>query len=148
MINNTQNSKQLPRHWPASVKYLDVSSLASPNLPASLSSQFCSPSPISHPSNPIHPTRFNPFFEILPITSTTSSIKPSRHLAKGQFGLFATKDIPPRSFILPYLGLVHLEEESNADSEYDLRVWGEGENGERIPLGIDATECGSEARCE
>jgi len=86
--------------------------------------------------------------QIQPITASTASIKPAQHPAKGQFGLFATKDISPRTFILPYLGIVHLEDESDENSEYDLRVWGEGENGEKIPLGIEATQAGSAARCE
>lgn len=88
-------------------------------------------------------------------------ITDKNHPAYGQRGLFAKKQIPPRTVILPYLGLLHTEEESDESSDYDLRVWGPSEayrdeqtalvhtyppNAEPTPLGIDSTHCGNEAR--
>ncbi|KDN53580.1 hypothetical protein K437DRAFT_206201, partial [Tilletiaria anomala UBC 951] len=61
------------------------------------------------------------------------------HPAAGQYGLFACTRIPPRTALAPYLGVVHTEDESREESEYDLQL-------ERIPLGIDATHAGSIAR--
>lgn len=43
------------------------------------------------------------------------------HPAKGQKGLFANKKIPPRSYILDYIGEVHSED--RPDSDYDLSLY-------------------------
>jgi hypothetical protein len=71
------------------------------------------------------------------------------HPAYGQYGLFASRKIPARTFVLVYAGVVHFsssssstnangEDESDPDSEYDLNL-GNG-------LAIDATHAGNEAR--
>lgn len=77
------------------------------------------------------------------------------HPACGQSGLFAKTPIPPRTTVVQYLGLVHTEDESELTSDYDLRVSGPSSAVPYAPddrdvelLGIDATHCGNEARCE
>ncbi|UZJ57108.1 hypothetical protein CBS101457_006428 [Exobasidium rhododendri] len=64
------------------------------------------------------------------------------HPALSQFGLFAAKDIPPHTLVVPYFGHVHLISEEDPDSRYDAAI--ESDDGTR--LGIDATRAGSEAR--
>jgi hypothetical protein len=72
----------------------------------------------------------------------------THHPALGQYGLFAQRAIPPRTLVVPYLGLVHLAGDEDGDedpeSQYDAAI--QASDGTR--LGIDATKMGSEARCE
>ena len=69
------------------------------------------------------------------------SITDQSHPARGQFGLFAAKKIPPRTFILDYIGEVHCDD--RPDSDYDLALY-------RSPdypgVGVDARSAGNEAR--
>jgi SET domain-containing protein len=59
----------------------------------------------------------------------------------GQYGLFATKKIPPNTFILFYLGEVHAD--ARETSDYDLSLFrGQGD----ISIGVDAQKMGNEAR--
>ncbi|KAF2687896.1 hypothetical protein K458DRAFT_414964 [Lentithecium fluviatile CBS 122367] len=62
------------------------------------------------------------------------------HPANGQSGLFASQHLPPDSFILPYLGYVHGQADTDGASDYDLsldRAYG---------IGVDASKMGNEAR--
>ncbi|KIW05655.1 uncharacterized protein PV09_03521 [Verruconis gallopava] len=68
------------------------------------------------------------------------TIAVSTHPAYGQHGLFARKDLPPGSFILFYVGVVHTEEDSDCTSDYDLSLDRE------LGVGIDAAKAGNEAR--
>jgi len=63
------------------------------------------------------------------------------HPAKGQSGLFATKKIPPNTFILFYLGEVHADVREASD--YDLSLF---RTQEGISIGVDAQKMGNEAR--
>lgn len=85
----------------------------------------------------------------LPYSSTYVPEGVPLHPACGQHGMFATCDIPPRTFLFPYLGVVHTEHESDAASEYDLRLWAPIEHDldePKLALGVDATHAGSYAR--
>ncbi|KAH9886574.1 hypothetical protein F4778DRAFT_472658 [Xylariomycetidae sp. FL2044] len=74
---------------------------------------------------------------ILPIS------EPS-HPAKGQYGLFAARALPPGSLILPYYGHVHSSSPpyslAHEKSDYDL--WIDRDAG----LAVDADRMGNEAR--
>ncbi|KAK4994461.1 hypothetical protein LTR66_005507 [Elasticomyces elasticus] len=71
-------------------------------------------------------------------------IKDRSHPAHGQHGLHATRDLPPSSFIILYLGCVHTSLATDAkydpDSDYDLSLDRE------LGLAVDATHEGNEAR--
>lgn len=71
--------------------------------------------------------------KITPIAGTT-------HPANGQYGLFATQNIPPGSFILSYLGYVHNGTDTDESSDYDLSLDRE------LGIGVDASKMGNEAR--
>lgn len=120
-----------PKNWPSSITYL-TQLLYSKNT--SLSSYdalrngdpSCTPIVLSSigPSSVV---------SIIPIH------EPS-HPAHGQFGLFAAKHLPPDTFIIWYLGLVHSAEETDPTSDYDLSLDRE------LGVGIDASKMGNEAR--
>ncbi|KAK0563549.1 hypothetical protein OC861_004735 [Tilletia horrida] len=150
--DDRKGNSDVPPHWPSGVRYLRDACEASPLLPPHLSRVFCAPFPIPSGSNPIKSSDL----EIRQITSATAFLphpllKNKAHPALGQLGLFARKALPARTLVLPYLGIVHLESETDEDSEYDAKVWAkvgevEGVEGEDVGLGIDATEAGNLAR--
>lgn len=77
----------------------------------------------------------NPLVLITPISAFT-------HPARGEYGLFATRTLPPSSFILSYIGRVHSDDPSDTDStsRYDIALDRE------LGLAIDAAKEGNEAR--
>ncbi|USP80113.1 hypothetical protein yc1106_07387 [Curvularia clavata] len=64
----------------------------------------------------------------------------SAHPAYGQHALYANQQLPPDSFILPYLGYVHDQDDTNPASDYDLSLDRE------LGIGVDASTMGNEAR--
>lgn len=62
------------------------------------------------------------------------------HPACGQHALYATQHLPPDTFILPYLGFVHDQAETNPTSDYDLSLDRE------MSIGVDASQMGNESR--
>jgi hypothetical protein len=62
------------------------------------------------------------------------------HPANGQNGLFANQNLLPNSFILPYLGYVHDQADTNESSDYDLSLDRE------FGISVDASLMGNEAR--
>lgn len=69
-----------------------------------------------------------------------TAIEDASHPAKGQYGLFATQNLAPGALILPYLGYVHDQSETDETSDYDLSL--DRERG----LSVDASRMGNEAR--
>ena len=67
-------------------------------------------------------------------------INNENHPAFGQSGLFAAQHLPPDVFILPYLGCVHNEQDTDDTSDYDLSLDRE------IGISVDAAKLGNEAR--
>ncbi len=63
------------------------------------------------------------------------------HPAHGQFGLFATKKIPPRTLVLDYVGEIHCDD--RPDSDYDLSLH---RTVDHVSVGVDAQHAGNEAR--
>jgi len=60
----------------------------------------------------------------------------------GQFGLFAAKKIPPRTYLLDYLGEVHCDERPSSD--YDLSLYRTPDGS--VSVGVDASAMGNEGR--
>ena len=68
-------------------------------------------------------------------------ISDPEHPADGQCGLFATRDLKPGTFILPYLGRVH-DGATGTDPESDYDLWLDREAG----IAVDAARQGNEGR--
>ncbi|CAG8778257.1 16739_t:CDS:2, partial [Acaulospora colombiana] len=67
------------------------------------------------------------------------------HPANGQGGLFASRKIPPNTFMLFYIGEVHAE--TRETSDYDLSLLKTTtDDGSIVHVGIDAQSMGNEAR--
>lgn len=140
-----------PPHWPQDVFFLASHSQPSRLLPRAHHLTFCVAPRSTHAAHPCQ-VRARGWTVVRPITSSTP-FHPAygstldTHPALAQHGLFARIDIPPRTLVVPYLGMVHLaghhEGDEDAHSRYDASI--EADDGTR--LGIDATRMGSEARC-
>ena len=139
-MSSSRSGSEPPKNWPANVDYLPFACSATSGLDSVQRAVFCCPLAAG---SPLHPgtLRSKNYTIIKPVQDT-------QHPAYGQSGLFALTVIPPRTVIVPYLGVVHTEEESRDDSDYDLRVLGPPPElgAVDIPLGIDATHKGNEAR--
>jgi SET domain-containing protein len=116
----------MPSHWPQNVRYITTSEYHS-SVPRHVRIY------IQGHSQSSQPQRERPSVTIRRLTTLT-------HPACGQFGLFASKKIPPRTRILDYLGEVHCDER---DSDYDLSLY-RSEDGYNV--GVDAALHGNEAR--
>lgn len=68
-------------------------------------------------------------------------IKDENHPAKGQYGLFASKKISPRSLIINYIGEVHCDDRPGSDYDLSLLRLQDG-----LSVGIDASKYGNESR--
>lgn len=138
----------IPEHWPEDVRYLDSHSIPSATLPAHLVLHLCTP---PKQTNEFHPsqvrihewTRIKEIFQCTPFQPAFESTL-TCHPTLGQFGLFARRNIPPHTLVVPYLGQIHLASEEDAESRYDAAV----EADDFTKCGIDATNAGNEARCE
>ena len=62
--------------------------------------------------------------------------------AMGQFGLFAAKKIPSRTYLLDYLGQIHCDDRPSSD--YDLSLYRSSDG--LISVGVDASAMGNEGR--
>lgn len=122
-------SSPKPKNWPKDIHYLTSLSLLPSVDPATLRVASPGTLPLIAP----RPTAPSSSASILPITNPT-------HPAFGQNGLFAAKPLPPGTFILFYLGLVHTSATTDPESDYDLSLDREHD------ISIDATRCGNEAR--
>ncbi|KAL2417886.1 hypothetical protein ABEF95_005166 [Exophiala dermatitidis] len=160
------SSAQLPKNWPPDIIYLTTlhippplsSSVLEVKPPTGISTDSgggpANPLPLITPQAIASP---NPLVRITPITSPS-------HPAHGQYGLFATRALPPSSFVILYLGTLHGPAQQPAKSEdeahsqtsvnanatsssstyttsnYDLSL------DRDLGLAIDASKCGNEAR--
>jgi len=133
---------ELPKAWPTGIFYLIAPSYSKTLDPTLLSTlRTHSNDALDIPLN----TSKGPcsLVKITPISSPS-------HPALGQAGLFAAKDLKPGTFILQYLGELHvslrpspglsLKIDPHANSDYDLSL--DREHG----IGIDADRSGNEAR--
>jgi hypothetical protein len=123
----------LPKGWPSNTTYLhspclskklrteDVDSLISRK------SDLPSGTPVWKANGPYGNVR------ITPVVDTS-------HPAHGQHSLCTTQHLAPDTFILPYLGFVHDQTDTDESSDYDLSLDRE------LGIGVDATRMGNEAR--
>jgi SET domain len=139
-------SEVVPKNWPPSLPYL-----TRPCYSPSLTSDYL-PSLRTRPQDAISipadtPKGPCPLVKITPITTPS-------HPANGQSGLFAARDLKPGTFVLQYLGEIHVSVpkpissssdtpqpiDPHANSDYDLSLDRE------LGVGIDADRKGNEAR--
>jgi hypothetical protein len=123
----------LPKGWPSNTTYLhspclskklraeDVDSLSSRK------SDLPSGTLVWKTSGPYGNVRITPVVDI-------------SHPAHGQHSLCTTQHLAPDTFILPYLGYVHDQTDTDESSDYDLSLERE------LGIGVDATRMGNEAR--
>ncbi|KAA1468535.1 hypothetical protein DENSPDRAFT_833859 [Dentipellis sp. KUC8613] len=63
------------------------------------------------------------------------------HPACGQFGLFASKKIPPRTYLIDYIGEIHCDDRPHSDYDISLHRFQDG-----VYIASDASTMGNEAR--
>lgn len=123
----------IPKNWPTSVPYLRTPTYSKALTLSQLKALRTRPvDAVDVPSS----TPFGPCqqVKITPITNPP-------HPANGQSGLFAVKDLPPGSFILPYIGEIHETNDAlYGTSDYDLSI------DRSADLAVDASRYGNEAR--
>jgi hypothetical protein len=126
-------STGVPRGWPSNITYLHSPfhskklSADSINQLVSLKSDLPSALQVWKTSGPYSNVRITPVSDV-------------SHPAHGQHALCATQHLPPDTFILPYLGYVHDQTDTDEASDYDLSLDRE------IGIGVDASKMGNEAR--
>jgi hypothetical protein len=123
-------TRNLPKGWPRDITFLNVP-IYSPALTEDVKRLLHDPvSDVVIQTNPPSPC---PQVTIRPITLAS-------HPACHQSGLFASRNLPPSSLIIVYLGLVHGASDTDHSSSYDLGV------DASLGIGIDAQKMGNEAR--
>jgi hypothetical protein len=123
-------SNTLPKAWPKEINYLNslaYTSAITAEIKQSLHQAPSNASIIPDPSTP---------YSMVSIKRITLV----DHPAYNQNGLFASRNLPPSSFIILYLGLLHDFNDTDPSSSYDLSVDAE------LGVGIDAQSMGNEAR--
>ncbi|PPJ52744.1 hypothetical protein CBER1_11387 [Cercospora berteroae] len=135
---STENNT-IPDNWPQDIKFLTDHSYTSAALALQPKLSRAPSDNSSDPWTKITPNLIHPITPHIQITTITFPTHPAR----GQRGLFASTDLPPNSFILLYLGLVHTNSLSDTDphSDYDLSL------DRDIGLSVDASTMGNESRC-
>ncbi|KAI1502101.1 hypothetical protein F5X99DRAFT_427494 [Biscogniauxia marginata] len=141
-----------PKNWPPALPYLTQPTYAPSLTPTQLRSLRARPAdPAATPTIPAHhPRGPSPLVRIAPITDPA-------HPARGQFGLFAARALPPGALVVPYFGLVHPGSDGDGDgdgdggSDYDLWL----DRGDDVDdddddsgggVAVDAARAGNEAR--
>jgi hypothetical protein len=115
----------IPKNWPSSVQYLKENVLDKSVIPPSLKLKPKDAKVLTCP-------RVQGVCKVVAI----KKIDTTGHPARGQNGLFALKDLPPRTYILDYKGLITAR--ASETSDYVLTFEGD--------LSIDAEFQGNEAR--
>ncbi|KAF9270511.1 hypothetical protein L218DRAFT_889026 [Marasmius fiardii PR-910] len=69
-------------------------------------------------------------------------ISNNSHPANGQSGLFSSRKIPPKTYIIDYIGELHSDVRPTSDYDLSLYRFQESEEG----VGIDASRMGNEGR--
>ncbi|KAJ4403807.1 hypothetical protein N0V91_006320 [Didymella pomorum] len=123
----------LPKDWPEDAKYLRAPSYSKKLTKDKLDTLLLSKASMSSKEQVL--TTRGPYANV-----KITRISNASHPAQGQYGLYATEHAPPDSFILPYLGFVHDQTESDETSDYDLSL------DRDLGIGVDASKMGNEAR--
>ncbi|KAI2633243.1 hypothetical protein GGS26DRAFT_555892 [Hypomontagnella submonticulosa] len=126
-----------PKNWPSTIPYLLQPSYA-PHISKSQQEVIRTRPPDLTTEIPrAFPRGLSAAARIVPITDPA-------HPANGQSGLFAARQLPPGSLILPYYGVVHSalppHSAEHESSDYDLWLTRDG------ALAVDAARAGNEAR--
>lgn len=127
-----------PKNWPDALPYLTAPLHSKELSPTQLQILRTKPPPSQSP-----PTQSIPASS----TQTPSTnvkihlIQDPKHPAHGQYGLLATRDLKPGSFILPYLGRVHAGG-GGTDPHSDYDLWLDRE----ADVAVDAARQGNEGR--
>lgn len=108
-----------PPHWPASIQYISTPRYA-PAFPPHVrqvleNKQNLKPNSAKY-QDLIYPSKL----DLAPAATTIKQIDTKGHPAFGQRGLFAAKAIPPKTFIIQYIGEIHADERPQSD--YDLSL--------------------------
>ncbi|KAI2468179.1 hypothetical protein F4781DRAFT_277757 [Annulohypoxylon bovei var. microspora] len=126
-----------PKNWPAAIPYLLQPSYASHITKPQYQIVRTRPVDVINEIPHNFPRGPSALARIVPITNPT-------HPANGQSGLFAARQLPPGSLILPYYGVVHSSSlpysTAHEKSDYDLWLDRDG------ALAVDAEKAGNEAR--
>lgn len=120
----------LPPHWPPNVRYLDRPQYHQ-SVPDGIRHYITG---VSHNSTKL------PKDQVSRTLVSIRAISSPTHPACGQHGLFAVKKIPPRTWLLDYIGEVHCDDRV---SDYDLSLY---RSQDGVSVGVDASVCGNEAR--
>lgn len=131
MSDATAASGQIPKSWPKDIPYITRPAY-SKTISSSILRLLKSDLP---PNSTIAPNGAGPYSSV-----KISAINDRSHPAHGQYGLFASQRLPPDSFILPYLGHIHGQTNTDPNSDYDLSL------DRDLGLGVDASKMGNEAR--
>lgn len=130
---SSKTNTKTPKGWPSTTIYLHAPSY-SKKLGIDETKALLVPRSGIALDVPVYKTQGPyPNVKITPVVDTT-------HPACGQHGLYTNQNHPPDSFILPYLGFVHDETDTDQASDYDLSLDRE------LGIGVDATKMGNEAR--
>jgi SET domain-containing protein len=121
---------QLPKGWPQNLQYLPAPHYSKQIPPETLNALH------EKPSGALDV----PLLNGPSVSASIRAITSQYHPAKGQYGLFASRDIAPGSLIVFYIGVVHSEQETDPTSDYDLSL--DRDRG----ISVDAAKAGNEAR--
>lgn len=128
-----KTNAKAPKGWPSETNYLHAPSYSKKLSRDKINALLGTKSDIAV-DVPVYKTQGPyPNVKITPVVDAT-------HPAHGQHGLYTNQHHPPDSFILPYLGFVHDETDTDEASDYDLSLDRE------LGIGVDATKMGNEAR--
>jgi len=127
------SSSSIPKGWPNGIIYLHAPSYSKKLTGNALKSLVL---PVADLPAKEESRKTNGPHTNVKITKISSA----SHPANGQNGLFASHNLLPDSFILPYLGYVHDQADTNESSDYDLSLDRE------FGIGVDASVMGNEAR--
>jgi hypothetical protein len=134
-------SKTLPRSWP---KSCETTYIFEPVYSKSLDKETLGKLHSIPASGNGSEARSLILYDLTPGPSSLVTIKPianaPNHPANGQHGLFASRKLPPGTFITCYLGFVHPSNESNLESNYDLSM------DPHLKIAVDGEMYGNEAR--
>jgi hypothetical protein len=133
--NKRRENPHLPKNWPAGLPYLTHPRLTA-QLTASAAARDALNLRLPQQQQQQQQTPGGAPSALVRIRHITDA----SHPACGQHGLFAARSLPARSWVLDYLGLYHLDGESDGASDYDLSL--DREAG----VSVDAARCGNEAR--
>ncbi|KAH7883834.1 hypothetical protein F5I97DRAFT_1944458 [Phlebopus sp. FC_14] len=129
-------SSRQPQQWPASVQFITASRYHS-SVPAATRVFITNGADDAATATP----KLSDSARAVSPVVRIKYIADASHPARGQYGLFSVKKIPPRSHIIDYIGEVHCQD--RPDSDYDLSLY---RTQDGLNVGVDASTMGNESR--